>query len=491
MIGDGKPFARTSQYIAGLDLGYELSHSLTLSSTTGFYQTRVVALDIPNQADATFPFNPALGPAALGGITLAYADLRLREISEEMRLTSSFEGPFNFMLGGFFQDQKLSEIAASSYNALNPIALYPPVTVKQNGTSYSLFGSLSVKPIDTVEISGGARYSHERKEIGFFRLLSGAIGAVPYVAGQQVPTDISLKRFHNVSPEATISWRPTSRLTIYGGWKRGFLSGGFNPAGTGTGVLLIPNRSYLEEVVEGFEGGFKGILLNGKLRLNLAAYRYDIKGLQVTVNLPNPNRQIVSNAASARSSGIEADFNFDTPVSGLSFRGAIAYNKAKYLSYIASPCYGGQTISLGCNGGFDNTLNRFTTQDLGGRPLVRAPEWGGSIGATYEVRDDRGNVFGISADGNYTSKFFTDTVNNPLGLQKGYWLLDASARYEMANGLSLSLIGRNLTQTYYFQRSSAAPLTGGPSGVASSFAGDQVASVSRGREIIVRVSFRF
>jgi iron complex outermembrane receptor protein len=490
LYGDGTPYSRTKQMLSGLELGYKLSDNLQLASNTGYYDGHVTAVDNVNQADALFPYNPAAGAAGVGGILASYADLKIREISEEARLTSSFSGPLNFMVGGYYQDQKLSYVGAATVNALNPIQLFPPITLKQDGTAYSFFGSLNFKPTSTIELSGGARYSHEEKDYSAFRLLPGTLGGVAYVSGEEVPTTVPKRAFHNVSPEVTLSWRPTSRFTAYASWKRGFLSGGFNATGTTTGVARLADNSYNQEVVQGFEGGVKVNTLQGKLRLNLAAYSYKISGLQVTVNLPGPPTiQLVNNAASARSKGVEGDFNLQTPLNGLSVHGTIAYNDAHYSSFTGSPCYGGQTISMGCNGGYNGTV--YTTQNLSGRPLVRAPKWAGAIGAAYELKTASGGTFGINADGNYTSSFFTDTLDSPGSLERAYWLLDASTHYAFGNGMDVAFIGRNLTNKYYFQRSSAAPLTGGKSGVATSIMADQVAYVSRGRELRIQFSYRF
>ena len=232
------------------------------------------------------------------------------------------------MVGGYYQDQKLSYLVAADVNALNPIALNPPVRLNQDGTALSGFGSVSLKPIATIEISGGARYSYEKKDISFFRVypgtLSAAAGASSFVAGQQVPTTRPERTFHNVSPEATITWRPDRRLTAYFGWKRGFISGGFNGTSSGTAVATIGDFSYNQEVVEGFEGGLKATALDGALRFNLAAFSYKIKGLQGVSTSPFPPfASSITNAADATTKGVEADANWRTPLAGLSLRGAL------------------------------------------------------------------------------------------------------------------------------------------------------------------------
>jgi iron complex outermembrane receptor protein len=286
-----------------------------------------------------------------------------------------------------------------------------------------------------------------------------------------------------------VAWRPNNNVTIYGGWKRGFISGGFNASGTVTSAALVPNNSYNQQVVEGFEVGAKTRLFGQKLQLNVAAYTYNISGLQVNASLPtSPPTQVVNNAAKARTRGIEADVNWRTPVKGLSINGAIAYNDARYKSFPLSPCYAGQTISMGCN--LNLISGSYRNQDLSGAPLVRAPKWAGNIGFDYQHRLANSDVLALSMDGEYTSGFFTDTLNSPGGYQRGYWLLNGSIHYTMHNGLEFAVIGRNLTEKWYFQRSSAVAFSGGPSGTAGpSYRADQGATVSRGREVWLQITY--
>lgn len=492
--GDGSTFSRTRQYLGGFEASYDLSDNLALTSTTGYYDVGIRLRDIANAADSSVPFNPVAGPGAASGMLVTYAALDIREVTEEVRLTSSFDGPVNFMVGFFYQNQKVSYSNANTVNTLNPIQINPPVRITQDGDAYSPFGNISFKPTQTIEISGGLRYSYEKKHARFFRLLPGtlpaSLGGSSYVAGQEVPTTRPERSFHNVSPEVTFTWRPNRNVTAYAGWKRGFLSGGFNAAGPNTNFALIPDASYDQQIVQGFEGGLKLSGLGGALRLDLAAYTYRITGLQVAAVLPGPPiRQIVSNAASARSKGAEANLNWQTPVEGVSLRGSVAFNDAHYIRYANAACYAAQTVTLGCNGASNGAV--FTAQNLSGQQLVRAPRWAGAVGATYDLNlSDRGRLI-LSADANFTSGYYTEALGNPASIQRRYGLLDGSATWQMAQGISVAFIGRNLTNKYYFQRSSSAPFTGTGSGLATSTKADQIAYVSRGRELVLQVGYRF
>ena len=489
LFGDGVPYSKTVQYLSGLELTYQISPKLSIASNTGYYDATSTSLDNLNGVDATAVFNPA-SPAAATGVYANYEQLTIREYSQEVRLTTDLGGPVDFMVGGYYQRQSLGAVASAAINALNPVQAFPPIRLKQTTDAYSGFGSVTVKPTSTIEISGGARYSNEKKHISFFRLYPGTLaGGATFAAGDQVPAAEPERSFHNVSPEVTLTYRPSSQLTAYAGFKRGFLSGGFNSSGSGTGVAVIPPRSYDQEVVQGFEGGLKTSLANGALRVNLAAYTYNIDGLQVAATLAGPPPvNVINNAATARSRGVEGDFHLRTPIEGLSLNGALAYNDARYRSFISAPCYPGQTIALGCN--LNLAAGAYRNQDLSGAKLVRAPALAGNIGADYRHHVGGRSELIVSTSGAYTSSYYTDTLNTPYGLQQGYWLLDASARLKIGP-FDVAMVGRNLTNKYYFQRSTQVIFSGGPSGVATSFPGDQIAYVSRGRELTVQIGYRF
>lgn len=481
LLGTGASYFKQQQYLAGLELGYKISDVLAVASNTGFYSATNSGADNFTLADTTRPSS-----ILANGIAL-----QTSEFSQELRLTSSFSGIFNFMVGGYFQTQHGRYDTAAALNAINPTPLFPPIAFKQQGETYSGFGSVSVKPIETIEISGGVRYSNETKKLSAFRQASGVIAGVPYVPGTEVPIVNSDRGFDNWSPEGTISWRPTNKLTIFAGYRSGFISGGFNSTGLGTAVAVLPDRSYDQELVEGFEGGIKTSALDGKLRVNLAAFTYKIKNLQVTstVNLNGVTTQVANNAAAARSKGVELDGSLDTPLKGLTINGALSYNSARYTKYDQSPCYVGQTIADGCD--LNLISGAYRNQDLSGKPLVRAPEWGAAVGGTYKIEAGNGIGLTLSANGNYSSSFYADALDSPGSLQTGYWLFDAAATVSLPHGIEISLIGRNLGNKYYFTRSVDVPLTGAGTGTSVGRLADTGAIIGRPREINLRASIKF
>lgn len=476
-------FLKSDQILGGLEMNYQLNDVLTLSSITGYYKASnsYVGNFIANFQENGIPqtFLPA------------FAALSIREMTQELRLTSDFDGPVNFMFGGLYQDSHATNQAVVYRNANAPI-FSANYDYTQEGKAYSIFGQVMIELLPTLELSGGARYSNESKELTVFR------SAIAASRNTLVDVDAPRNaRFNNLSPEATLTFRPNDNLTIYGSYKEGFLSGGFNATqptlnpvlnGNGRYTSLVDLR-YDQQLITGFEGGIKSAFLNGDLRTNLAVYSYETTGLQVAV-LVGLNQEL-RNAGAVRTKGVEFDFTYRTPLDGLSLRGAVAYQDGKYTDYQAT-CYRGLPTPA-CR----VQVNRFTgqaglLQDLSGTQLVRAPDWSGNLGFDYISPEFSGLKVGLQGAFTFSDSFFTDVVSAPGGRQKSYELFDAGIRLMDADERwEIGLMGRNLGNTYYFTRSADNPLSGGAPGGASTLLGDTVGVPNRGREIWVNAIVRF
>ncbi|WP_439569798.1 TonB-dependent receptor [Sphingopyxis sp.] len=469
---DGVPYLDQKQYLAGLEMNFRPSDSLTLTSQSSYFGTDLNFFD-------NFNANSADSPAALARLLVAAGDVELDEYSQELRLASDFDGPLNFMVGGFYQDTKISYLSVLARNGLAPTysGLGDPTIAQQDGKAWSAFGQVTFEPVPTLELSAGGRYSHEEKQFRPVFALTGQPVNPALPGGTVVPDG----EWSDFSPEATITWKPTDDLSVYAAYKQGFLSGGFNG---GSGNLAL-DRSYDQQTVEGFEAGVKALLFDRRLRINFAAYRYDIKGQQVSSVDSALAQTNITNAASSKSEGLELDAQWQL-TDAFSLRGAASYNRARYDSYANAPCFAGQTPAQGCV-----LVGTSALQDLSGRVLARAPEWTAGVGTTYELPVGVDDKIFLSADANYTDGYFTDTTLGPGTIQDSYWLVDASIGYRTNSGLELALIGRNLTNEYYFQRTTDAPFTGSGTGTAAGVRADTLGYVGRGRELSLRLSYRF
>jgi iron complex outermembrane recepter protein len=494
---DGRNYLDLKQFLGSLELNYDLNDNVTLTSVTGYYYADLIqAQNYENDYALALP---------------STNDLKNKEFSQEIRVQTSFDGPLNFTAGAYFSDTEAttgshtylfatepSGLPILAANGLGFVPLRVPFQINQykltqKGQAYSAYLQLSYKPVEVVEINVGGRYSHEKKRLPLVRSQafggppngSNIFGYRPLSAIDDVPTTTGARsgEWNDFSPEVTVSYRPTQQLTMFASYKHGFLSGGFNSGSTD----FSKDLSYDPQTIKGFEAGVKAALLDNALRINLAAYTYKVSDMQVQTYRNATNT--ITNAAASKVKGIEVDFNYRTPIEGFSLHGAAAYNDAKYSSFPGVQCYNGQTIAMGCT---ISTVTGLATQDISGFALPRAPKWSASGGVNFETLINAGLKFGASVDVNYNSSFFTDVTANPFSKMPKYALLDATARIgDAEDRWELALIGRNLTNKFYYVASTDVPFTGGAAGGTTGVLGDRYASVSRGREAMVRVSYKF
>ena len=474
MFGDGRNFMRQNQTLGSLELNYKLTPELTVTSISGLYD-----FDWSQMANYVPTYTSALNG------TLSF--MGIRELSQEVRMTSSFSGPINFMFGGRYDDTRAYTRSDGFLNLAAPVYRLR-FGLGMEGSGHSVFGQVLVDVLPTVQLSAGGRYSSESKHLTYVRQ-----GLAPTWVVNPVVTPVTRASWDDFSPEVTGRWRPNDDLTIFVSYKEGFLSGGFNSGSTN----FTQSLKYDQQTVSGFEGGIKAALLDHRLRANFSVYDYTVKGMQISTSINGI--QQVFNAGRVGTKGAEVDFAYLTPVEGLSVNAAVAYNRARYEVYVVN-CYRGQSQAAGCKpilvadpaapGGFRQTG---TEQNLAGAQVVRAPDWSASGGFTYEVPVSENLRLGLDGGLTYSGSYFANPTASPGSHVSAYILVDATVRLSSADDRwQLALIGRNLTDKYYFVRVTDGQGTGAnPGTVAGGLLGDSLGAVSRGRELMIRVSHKF
>ena len=224
------------------------------------------------------------------------------------------------------------------------------------------------------------------------------------------------------------------------GWK----SGSFN-----VGQVGAEDRSYGPEKGEGFELGIRGFLLDKTLRMSAAAYRFEYDDLQVersTIENFVSTLQTV-NAAEATTQGIEFEMAWaPAQVEGLQLRGALNFNSTEFDKFENAPCYGGQTISMGCS--IDAT--GIVSQDLSGNELPRAPDL--SLSAGFDFTRPLGATglnFTLAADAVHSDDYNASITFNPKTVQDSYTKANVSLRlFPSDERWDVALIGNNVTDEY-------------------------------------------
>lgn len=438
---NGRPFSKIRQDFGVLDLGYEITPDITASSTTTYYN---------NSTDTM------IQGIYQGVATILYAanDFHRRDITQEVRIESDWaNSPLNFLVGGYYQTADMENDIIIGGNTLFVPATLAEGTHDVEIETKSLFGQLRYKPIETLEIAAGVRWTDETRTntpttVDVFGQFTGTPGTVVNVTQPKLSSK-------NWAPELTFTYRPTEDLTLFAALKQAYKSGSYDIV---TPVNPGQNKSFGDEKVQGGEAGFKARLMNRQLNVNAAFYYYEFSGLQVGVSQPAAGLVPITltvNAGAARTTGIDFDASFrPDSIEGLSLNAAANWNKAKFTKLTNIPCYGGQTIAAGCNlvpnpNRLDPLTGRplFTAQNLSGIPLEKAPEWQIVGGFDYETTLTRQLDFLFGASAQYSSSWLSPIGNRPDYRQPGYTMLNAYVT--LAEGerrrWELSLIGNNLT----------------------------------------------
>ncbi|CAN5301220.1 TonB-dependent receptor [soil metagenome] len=485
--GDGKPFNNIDTGMVSLIANYK-SDKFTLTSNTGYIAW---SSDYFSSFDAT-----------------SYAQLAVAEFdtfhafNQELRALSKFDGPFNMMVGAYYQETGENVHSPIKFSDLG----FNPVTgaytgynkyASLDGTTLSVFGQ-GILTLGDFEIAGGARWTREKKDMRMQnRYGSGGFdtGSFVYADSIDKTPGILAGKFKdsNVSPEATISYHPMPDSTLYVAYKTGYKSGGFGVTNPQSVTTTLASVSFGPENVKGFEAGFKGSFLNRKLRVELVAYSYNYKDLQVATYNPTLVAYVVTNAGEARQRGAELQADFQA-TENFKVRGAIAYNHNRFHNFVGQ-CYNyafptGATRATAVpppNCSFVNSTSLTLQQDFEGRAPARSPDWSGNAGFQYDLPIGDGGIT-LNGDAVYSSGYYAAETMSPYSYQNSYWKLNSSIRYTAPSGKwDISLIGRNLTNKYILLF--AGDRTGGAS--VPGLIGEQRGVVDRGREVTLQASVRF
>lgn len=180
------------------------------------------------------------------------------QFSQEVRLSSSGAGRFNYTVGGYYR--KLGGRFTSVYDTLInyndpaiPDEYYGnlPYLDEDQYESYAMFGDLSYRITDRWEVGAGVRYFEDDQET---------------FDGLTAETD----SFHSTDPRFYTSFKVTDDINLYASAGSGFRSGGFNQ-----GAL----ENYQPEQLWSYELGSKGVLAGGVLSYEVAVFYSDYQDM--------------------------------------------------------------------------------------------------------------------------------------------------------------------------------------------------------------------
>lgn len=311
--------------------------------------------------------------------------------------------------------------------------------------SRSLFAESTFSLRSGLDLTLGARYQIEERWVlqsnvgtrngdGTYSVLHDFSDQATDANGEPYPSH-SIDRA--LSPKVALQWRPVDAdLMLYASWQTATKAATYNT------LNIYDSPDYVRpERLRAWELGVKSVSAQGHLRINAAAFDYDIEDLQqIYVSIFAGGLTSLQNAARGRIHGIDVDLAaqlWPSRIDQLSLTAGAAWVQARYAAFPDAS-------------GFDEQGHFRSDQDYSGNRIVRTPEFSASAMLNKLWMTGSG-ALGAGLDVYYSSAIHYEPSNRPLTRQRGYWLLGARVGYLFARwNLRLSASVRNLSNTGYF-----------------------------------------
>jgi iron complex outermembrane receptor protein len=409
---DGPLIDENDSWGAGLNFDYELAGGYVVTSITGYRDSdRKVGSD----EDATAAY----------ALHVEFFQDEFSHFTQELRVASPAEERFRYVAGLYYFDQQGEQfrdvVLGPAFGApAGTLAARSDSTV--DTSSWAVFVNADLELTSRLTASGGLRYTEEEKEADLSQTTLPAFGLANFDRYVDSIDD------SYVTATASLRYAFSDRAQSYLAWSRGHKSGGWNV----DFVATVDDLRFEEETVDSIELGLKSDLLDGRLRLNAAAFHAEYDDFQVfqfqftgtTTNL------IVSNAAAVTTEGFEVE-------------GVAQLGEAFEISYGVG--YVRAEFDDFPGGAIDDSGQAV---NVAGNRLPRAPEVTSSLTARY--RFDLGAVDGTAqVNWTYRDDQYFNPDNRERSAQNGYSLLNASLDLAFSERWRLAIWGRNLTDETY------------------------------------------
>lgn len=340
--------------------------------------------------------------------------------------------------------------------------------------SYAAFGQATYSVTDTLRLTGGLRYTYEKKtQDGLYvnyavvvppppagncvdggGYVAGGIAEMPAATAKLCSSLADSRAFKSTTWKTGFEFDAAPRSLIYGNVSTGFKSGGFYAGG-----------SFQPEKLTAFELGSKNRFFDNRLQINLEAFYYRYRDQQQAYLGPTTKGYytlITSNVGRSESYGGEVSVEYQlAPADTLSFD--VQYNGSKYKDYrYLYPTASFGPPFTGCAVGVIDSAG-FQTIDCSGLKMVRTPTWTGNVGYSHVFDLEDGSTVTATGAMRFSSGFQTAVDFLDGGYQDSFNMYDADLTYQPNDGAwSFSVWGQNLTKTAALNQSFRSPFVANP-----------------------------
>ncbi|MFK8048416.1 MAG: TonB-dependent receptor [Halioglobus sp.] len=381
-----------------LEARWDITESLRMNYIYGSFETQ-----------ETVVTNFASEPVMLFGTD---RPAEYEQDSHELRFTYDDGGALKVVAGAYFWESEYDIRLRSWITFSVPDTVVDiPQTTHQETESTALFFEADYALNDSWTLTLGGRYTEDEK-------LSEQRGNLS--TGPNDPSE----EWDEFTPKVGVRYRINDDAMVYATFAKGYRSGGFNGRVDSQESARVP---YDPETVDNFEVGFKSEWADGRVRLNGAVFYMDYQDKQEEIGLASDGatgqRISVFNAADATMQGLELEVQAIVS-EGLTISANMGYLDTEYDEFTFNDGFG--------------------IVDNSGLEFRRAPEFTGSVNATYEWDIGEGQAW-VRGSYRFLGEHFIEQTNRAELENDDQTLIDLSVNYAV-NGLTFSLFGRNLTE---------------------------------------------
>ncbi|MDP5212875.1 TonB-dependent receptor [Pseudoalteromonas tunicata] len=384
------------------------------------------------------PWAPAMGPGVIGfAAESADAIPDHDQITQELRLSSNFNGDFNYQVGAFYFDEDLT-IESFSYDTLAGGVQNGYAKQNQQTTAWAVFGSADFTVSDELKITAGLRYSDDDKDFVAERFSNPTPwnGSPDYLMRTANPSD------SHVSWDLSAAYKYSRDVNFFARIANGFRAPSIQ------GRILFGDEVTIakSETINSIEAGVKSDVLDGRGRVNATVFYYQMDDQQLTAVGGDANFNRLINADKTNGYGFELDTEW-VLTDELLATFNLSYNHTELDSSDLVIAVCGQCTVTSPTFEIDGPNGPEKRAIIDGNSLPHAPEWIANFTLRYTKELENGEFFAYT-DWSYRSeidfflyraKEFTGEALFEGGVRAGYAWTQDDNEYEV------SAFVRNLT----------------------------------------------
>lgn len=336
----------------------------------------------------------------------------------------------------FTQELRLSGVAANMqwvtgiyyYDDSRDLATEAPTTadglwhqeiIDLETQSWAVFGQVEYDLTPELTAVAGLRYTDEERD--FVQTSGPSFYSPPVQADDDLSESATTGRLG-------LDWRPMDDVLAYVSVSTGFKSGGFSGSYNALPEATLPVTS--EDVVN-YEIGVKSEFADNRIRLNAAAFTYEVEDFQAQVFLTVADGSVITNAGDVTGTGAEVEVtalvtpNFEV-IAGLGLLDTEFDSDQIFI--VAGDNY-----------------------TLDGNELPSAPELTYNLVGRYYINLGNNGEIALQADYSWQDDHYLQIENDPYSLHDSYGIANAKVSWVSRDSTyTVDVFVNNLADEEYF-----------------------------------------